>query len=108
MIRAENRTRGPLSLNERWDILKQAENGQSRRQYLRLKIVKKGGGGFDFKKFPKKNWKMWFLNSVTVPKNVKGGGEPLEFFDIHCFAKKNETNEGGPFGAIQKISKKVA
>ena len=39
---------------------------------------------------------------VTVPKNVKG--EPFEFFQHPCCCK----NEGGPFGAIQKMSKKVS
>ena len=33
-------------------------------------------------------------------------GDPLGFFDIHCVAKCRK-NEGGPFGAIQKVSKKV-
>ena len=33
----------------------------------------KGGPFGDMKKFPKKNFSMRFLNSVTVPKNVKGG-----------------------------------
>ena len=38
---------------------------------------------------------MRFLNSVTVPKNVKGGTLLKQM-------------KGGPFGAIQKVSKKVA
>ena len=41
-----------------------------------------------------------FLNSVTVPKNVKG--------DIHCVAKHQKKLKGGPFGekySIQKVSK---
>ena len=33
----------------------------------------KGGPFGDMKKIPKKNFLMRFLNSVTVPKNVKGG-----------------------------------
>ena len=33
----------------------------------------KGGPFGDMKKFPKKIFLMRFLNSVTVPKNVKGG-----------------------------------
>ena len=93
--------------------------------YLRLKIVKGGpfglfetpvgctiwkkieGGPFgDFKNFSKKNLKR-FLNSASVPKNVKRG--PFGFFGIHFVANyRNKSNEGGPFGAIQKISKKVA
>ena len=50
---------------------------------------------------------MRFLNSVTVPKNVKGG-DPLRFFDIHCVAKHQKKLKGGPFGekiSIQKVSK---
>ena len=57
-----------------------------------------------FEKFPKKI-KMRSLNSVTVPKNVIG--DHLGFFDIHCVAKYKKI-EGGPFGEIQKASKKVA
>ena len=39
----------------------------------------------DYLETSKKNHKMIFLNSVTVPKNVKG--EPLGFFSIHSVAK---------------------
>ena len=49
---------------------------------------------------------MRFSNSVTVPKNVKGG--TLGDFLTSIVLQNIETNEGGPFGAIQKISKKVA
>ena len=49
---------------------------------------------------------MRFLNSVTVPKNVKGG--TLWDFLTSIVLQNIETNEGGPFGAIQKTSKKVA
>ena len=42
-----------------------------------MKKVKRGPLG-DFKKFREKIFKMRFLNSVTVPKNVKGG--PLGIF----------------------------
>ena len=47
---------------------------------------------------------MRFLNSVTVPKNVKGGTlwNFLPFIELQNI----ETNEGGRSGAIQKISKK--
>ena len=46
-----------------------------------------------------------FLNGVTVPKNVKGG-----FWDFltSIVLQNIETNEGRPFGGIQKSSKKVA
>ena len=47
---------------------------------------------------------MRFLNSVTVPKNVKGG--TLWDFLTSIVLQNIETNEGGPFGAIQKVSKK--
>ena len=46
------------------------------------------------------------LNSVTVPKNVKGG--TLWDFLTSIVLQIIERNEGGPFGGIQKISKKVA
>ena len=47
---------------------------------------------------------MRFSNSVTVPKNVKRG--TLRDFLTSIVLQNIETNEGGPFGAIQKISKK--
>ena len=46
---------------------------------------------------------MRFLNSVTVPKNVKGG--TLCRFLTSIVLQNIETNEGGLFGAIQKVSK---
>ena len=49
---------------------------------------------------------MRFLNSVTVPKIVKGG--TLCDFLTSIVLQNIETNEGGPSGAIQKTSKKVA
>ena len=42
-----------------------------------------------------------FLKSVTVPKNVKGG--TLCDFLTSIVLQNIETNEGGPFGAIQKV-----
>ena len=48
---------------------------------------------------------MRFLNSLTVPKNVKGG--TLCDFLTSIVLQNIETNEGGPSGAIQKTSKKV-
>ena len=48
---------------------------------------------------------MRFLNSVTVPKNVKGG--TLCYFLTSIVLQNIETNEGGPFGAIQKVSKSL-
>ena len=47
---------------------------------------------------------MRFLNSVTVPKNVKRG--TLCDFLTSIVLQNIETNEGGPSGAIQKTSKK--
>ena len=71
------------------------------------KFKKIEGGPFgDMKKFPKKNFLMRFLNSVTVPKNVEGG--TLCEFLTSIVLQNIETNEGGPSGAIQKTSKKVA
>ena len=43
--------------------------------------------------------------SRIVPKNVKGG--LLEVFE-HPFFCKIDKNEGGPFGDIKKIAKKVS
>ena len=48
---------------------------------------------------------MRFLNSVTVPKNVKGG--TLCDFLTSIVLQNIETNEGGASGAIQKTSKKL-
>ena len=64
----------------------------------------KGGPFGDMKKFPKKKFLMRFLNSVTVPKNVKGG--TLCDFLTSIVLQNIGTNEGGPSGAIQKTSKK--
>ena len=49
---------------------------------------------------------MRFLKSVTVPKNVKRG--TIWDFLTSIVLQNIETNEEGPFGAIQKISKKVS
>ena len=58
------------------------------------------------KKFSKKFFKKRFLNSVTVPKNVKGGGTLCDFL-TSIVLQNTETNEGGHFGAIQKVSKSL-
>ena len=77
---------------------------------MKLRLVAKNlkklkGGPFgDMKKFPKKIFLMRFLNSVTVPKNVKRG--TLCDFLTSIVLQNIETNEGGPSGAIQKTSKK--
>ena len=47
---------------------------------------------------------MRFLTSVTVPKNVKG--RTLWDFLTSILLQNIKTNEGGPFGAIEKFSKK--
>ena len=47
---------------------------------------------------------MRYLNSVTVPKNVKGG--TLWDFLTSIVLQNIETNEGRPFGGIRKTSKK--
>ena len=46
---------------------------------------------------------MRFLNSVTVPKNVKGW--TLWDFLTSIVLQNIETNEGGPFRAIQSFKK---
>ena len=48
---------------------------------------------------------MRFLNSLTVPKNVKEG--TLCDFLTSIVLQNIETNQGGPFGAIQKVSKNL-
>ena len=57
------------------------------------------------KKFSKKIFKMRFLNSVRVPKNVKGW-TLCDFGNSLC-CKKSKQKKGGPFGAIQKVSKSL-
>ena len=52
----------------------------------------KGGPFGDMKKFPK-NFLMRFLNSVTVPKNVKGG--PFAIFLHPLCCKTSKKIEGG-------------
>ena len=46
---------------------------------------------------------MTILNSLIVPKNLKG--DPLGFSNIYYFPKYQKI-EGGPFGTIKKFSKK--
>ena len=53
-----------------------------------------------------KSLKMRFLNSVTVPKNVKCERGSLWDFLTSIVLQNVETSEGGPFGAIQKVSTK--
>ena len=82
-----------------------------------LKIVKGGPFGpcenpvgckiwrnlkWDFKKIPKK-FKMRFLNSVTVPKNVKRAS--LGSFDIHCVAKFRNKWSGDPLVQSKRLQK---
>ena len=65
----------------------------------------KGGPFGDMKKFPK-IFLMRFLNSVTVPKNVKGG----TFWDFwtSIVLQNIETNEGGTLWCNLKNFKKSA
>ena len=56
------------------------------------------------KKFPKIFFQMRFLNSVTVPKNVKGG--TLCDFLTSIVLQNIETNEGGTFWCNPKSFKK--
>ena len=64
----------------------------------------KGGPFGDMKKFPKKKFLMRFLNSVTVPKNVKGG--TLCNFLTSIVLQNIETNEGGTLWCNPKDFKK--
>ena len=78
---------------------------------MKLQLVAKnlkkieGGTLWRHEKISQKIFLMRFLNSVTVPKNVKGG--TLCNFLTSIVLQNIETNEGGPSGAIQKTSKKV-
>ena len=56
------------------------------------------------KNFPKTFLKMRFLNSVTVPKNVKGG--TLWDFLTSIVLQNIETNEGGTLWCNPNIFKK--
>ena len=64
----------------------------------------KGGPFGDMKKFPKKIFLMRFLNSVTVPKNVKGG--TLCDFSTSIVLQNIETNEGVTLWCNPKSFKK--
>ena len=70
--------------------------------YLRLKIVK--GGPFDFKKFPKNFFKNVIFEQCHSAEKCKRG--TLWYFLTSIVLQNNETNEGGPFGAIQKKFRK--
>ena len=67
-----------------------------------MKKIEEGPFG-NFKKFPKNFLKKVIFEQFHSGKKCKRG-DPLGFFDIHCVAKYREI-KGGPFGAIQKISK---
>ena len=49
---------------------------------------------------------MRFLNSVTVPKNVKED-YPLGFFDIHCVAKYRNKRREDTLVESKKLQKKL-
>ena len=49
---------------------------------------------------------MTILNSLIVPKNLKGGSFGI-FKHLLC-SKLSKKIEGGPFGTIKKFSKKVS
>ena len=78
--------------------------------FLKLQLVakyekNKGRPLGDFKKFPKKIFVMRFLNSVTVPKNVKG-----TLWDLltSIVLQNIETNEDETLWWNPKTSQKVA
>ena len=70
--------------------------------------MKKNEGGTlcDFKKFPKKNLKKVIFEQSHSAEECKRG--TLWDFLTSIMLLNIERNEGGPFGAIQKIPKKVA
>ena len=45
------------------------------------------------------------MNSVTVPKNVKGG--PFGIFDIHCVAKYRNKRREDPLVESKKLQKSL-
>ena len=64
----------------------------------------KGGPSGDFKKFPKKFLKKVIFEQCHSAEKCKRG--TLWDFLTSIVLQNIERNEGGPFGAIQKISKK--
>ena len=58
---------------------------------------------FEFSKFSKKKRKMRILNSLIVPKNVKGGH--LGFFNIHSGAKHQQNFGNFAFFNIHSVAK---
>ena len=70
-----------------------------------MKKKLKGGPFGGMKKFHRKIFKMRFLNSVTVSKNVKGG--TLCNLLTPIVLQNMKQMKGGPFGAIQKVSKSL-
>ena len=70
-----------------------------------MKKIKEGHMG-DFQEKPEKKFKIRFLNSVTVPKNVKGGTH--WDFSTSFVLQNIETNEGETIWWNKKTSKKVA
>ena len=79
---------------------------------MKLQLVAKnekkieGGTLWRHEKISQKNFLMRFLNSVTVPKNVKGWPFAIFWHPLCC--KTSKKLKGGPFGgkiSIQKVSK---
>ena len=67
------------------------------------------GGPFgDFKKFLNKIFEKKIIFEQCHSAEKCKRGDPLGFFDIPLCCKVSKEMKGGPFGAIQKISKKVA
>ena len=65
--------------------------------------IEKNIGGYVLRK-PNVRSKLTILNSLIVPKNLKGG--PFGIFKHLLCSKISKTIEGGPFGTIKKFSKK--
>ena len=80
--------------------------------FVKLQLVAKfekkiEGGPFGYsKKIPKKIFLNEIFEQCHSAEKCKRG-DPLQFFDIHYVAKY-QTNEGGPFDAIQKVSKSLS
>ena len=51
---------------------------------------------------------MRFLNSVTVPKNVKGGGTLWDFLSSIVLQRNRNKRRGDPLVESKKVQRKVA
>ena len=77
---------------------------KKRRSLKNSDSFEKSIGGYVLRK-PNIRRKIRILNSLIVPKNVKGG--PLKFFNIHSVTKISKNWKGRHLGDIRKFSKKA-